>query len=89
MVSQYPTPHNPLQNSNFKKKSMVMNPGPSTGIVTKVSYGLGQLAPLQSQSIQVNTAGEIGKTAGNAYVGQPIHANTKLAPMITSNAVSK
>lgn len=78
--------------SNFQKKTVVngtngigsVSPGinPVAG-GSKFSYGLNQLAPLQSQSIQINQGPSLG-----GHLGQPLLANTKLAPMITSNAVT-
>ena len=93
-------------NSTFKKRtigeplgsiSIINNqniPSTTTTTTTKVSYGLNQLAPLQSQSIQLNSMAQMTQVTptiqvnpGVIHVGQPLISNTQLAPMITSNAI--
>ena len=91
-LTTYIPPYNPPpmpQGSQFKKKCQNNPPPNSTAnptAVTKVVYELNQLAPFQSQSIQFN---QLPPPNANTvvHVGQPILANIKLAPMITSNAV--
>lgn len=70
----------PLNNNTYYTSNINITPTP----LTKVSYGLNQLAPFQSQSIQFNNIPSVNTVV---HVGQPLLPNTKLAPMITSNAI--
>jgi hypothetical protein len=70
----------PLSNNTYYTSTVNITPTP----LTKVSYGLNQLAPFQSQSIQLNNIPSVNTVV---HVGQPLLPNTKLAPMITSNAI--